>query len=478
MAKYVIPHKRRQQNPDVRFAYERRLPSPPEKKVYIPPAIRHKRQELEEKMFGPQSRKENPNIIEHKWSHKAVAEHSALKFHAPGDKEIHTYLNENSEAYREWKEAKRSFGSNPRNDSYFHGKYKKRQNSNDHSRRHMAQYYEVFKRLNYEYKILSRGIETFADVCCAPGGFAKAVLDLAPNVVGEGMTINPDRLDVKENEKAGHDMQLPNSHRWHCFFKDVMERPEEIVFFGGRHKCDFLIVDGNFLFTLAHKKDARSEASEALAIFKSLEDKDLANHFITLMQSNQRDKAQEVLSESPFLNRLQVGWVVKHYHGRFRASAERIIHVNRFLCSKVLVGLQNLRDNCTLMVQNGIRPSQANIWLWGMLIDIFDEVIVIKATLGCHSINSSAYVLCKGYNLEKSRRYAIPMVKTIMRLLEKGCSDWFELVLASENNPLYHGCNNLKEYLQIKGEQIISILAPSWNTQSKKTAGEQHRAVV
>jgi len=467
MAKYVIPHKRRQKNPEVRFAYERRS-SPPKKNVYIPPPVRHAMRELEEKMFGPQSKKENPNVIEHKWSHKAVAEHSALNFYTPGDRVIHTYLAENSEAYREWKQAKKAFGSNPRNDSYFHGKYKKRQNSNDHSRRHMAQYYEVFKRLNYDYKILSAGIKTFADVCCAPGGFAKAVLDLAPDIVGEGMTINPDRLDVMENEKAGHDMQLPNSDRWTCFFKDVMDRPEEITFFGGWHNCDFLIVDGNFLFTLAHKQPACSEATEALAIFKSLEDKDLANNFITLMQTNKRDEAQEVLSESPFLNRSQVGWVVKHYYERFRASAERIVHVNRFLCSKVLVGLQNLRDNCTLMVQNGIRPSQANIWMWGMLIDIFDEVIVIKATLGCHSINSSAYVLCKGYNLEKAKRYAIPMVIRIMRMLEKGCSDWLELVLASEDSPLYHGCNDLKSYLEMKGEQIIAILEPSWSTQSKK----------
>jgi len=440
----------------------------PAKKKYIPPPVRHAKLELEEKMFGLKSKKENPNVIEHKWCHKAVADHSARAFYLSGDKVIHTYLTENSEAYCEWVQAKRSFGSNPRNDSYFHGKYKKRQNTNDHSRRHLAQYYDVFKRLDYDYHILNNNIKTFADVCCAPGGFAKAVLDLLPGVIGEGMTIDPDRLNVLENEKAGHEMQLPNSARWNCFFKDVMVRPEEVVFFGGRHNCDFLIVDGNFLFTMAHKKPATSEATKAVKIFKALEDKELVSSFITHLQADNIDKAREVLSQSPFLSVEQVDWVIKHYIDRFRASAERVIHVNKFLCSKILVGLQNLRDNCTLMVQNGIRPSQANIWLWGMLTDIFDEVIIIKATLGCHSINSSAYVLCKGYHLEKSRSYAIPMVKRIMRMLDQGCSDWFKVILETEESPLYRGCTDLEGYLKIKGKQIISIVETSWSTQSRK----------
>jgi len=471
MAKYVIPQKRRQQNPEARFAYELRLSSSPPKRKnkYIPPPVRHAKLELEEKMFGPRSRKENPNVIEHKWSHKAVKERSALNFYCSGDKVIHTYLTENSEAYREWVQAKREFGSNPRNDSYFHGKYKKRQStSNDHSRRHMAQYYEVFKRLDHEYSILNRNIRTFADVCCAPGGFAKAVLDLLPNVIGEGMTIDPDRMNILEYEKAGHEMQLPNSARWTCFFKDVMERPEEIVFFCGRHNCDFLIVDGNFLFTMAHKPAVCSEATKAVKIFKNLEDKELSNNFMDHLHSNHSDKARELLSQSPLLSGEQVEWVIKHYSDRFRASKQRVIHVNQFLCSKILVGLQNLRDNCSLMVQNGIRPSQANIWLWGMLTDIFDEVIIIKATLGCHSINSSAYVLCKGYHLEKARSFAIPMVKRIMRMLDQGCSDWFEVILATEDSPLYRGCTDLESYLKIKGEQITSIVETSWSTQSKK----------
>jgi len=469
MAKYVIPHKRRQLNPDVSFSYEKRAAaSPPKKQKYIPPALRHARHELEEKMFGPQSKKENPNVIEHKWSHKAVAEHSALDFYCPGDRLIHEYLNENSEAYRDWKSAKRSFGSNPRNDSYFYGKYKKRQVTKDRSRRHMAQYYEVFLKMNKEYNILNSNIRTFADVCCAPGGFAKAVLDLVPTVRGEGMTIDPDRENVGDNEKSGHEMQLPNSARWNCFFKDVMERPGEITFFGGRHRCDFVIVDGNFLFTMNHKQPECQEAADAMVIFKSLEDRKLANEFLTLLQADQECKAREVLEESPELTDMQVDWVIKHYLKRFAATEERIVHVNRFLCSKILVGLHNLCDNCTLLVQNGIRPSQVNIWLWGMLIDIFREVTVIKATLGCHGINSSAYVLCKGYRKKKAQAYVIPMMSSIMEMLDQGCSEWFEIILADEENPLYHGCNDLEGYLKLKGKQIISILETSWCIQSRK----------
>jgi len=329
---------------------------------------------------------------------------------------------ENSDAYRELKDAKRSFGSNPKNDSYFHGKYKKRNLTKDSSRRHMAKYYDVFQRMHKEYNIVDSTVKTFADVCCAPGGFAKAVLDIVPDVVGEGMTIDPDRTDVGENEKAGHDMQLPNSSRWNCFFRDVMEKPQDVVFFGAQHKCDFMIVDGNFLFSPSIIEPMSQELSEAMEIFKELEDKELANSFLTLLHSGAEGKAREVV-EKTLLTDSQVDLILQHFLVRFAATDKRVVHVNRFLCSKVLVGLQNLRSNCNLMVQNGIRPTRVNFWMWGLFLEIFAEVIIIKATLGCHGINSSAYVLCKGYNIEKAQRYAIPMVRKILILLDEGRSD-------------------------------------------------------
>merc|ERR1719319_441108 len=120
---------------------------------------------------------------------------------------IHEYLHENSSGYRDWKATKQAFGSNPNNDSYFTGKYRIKQNRSKKtdsrkSKGHMAKYYNVFVKMSDEHGIVDPDIRTFADVCCAPGGFAKAVLDLAPHCEGEGMSIDPDRLGVGKDEKA------------------------------------------------------------------------------------------------------------------------------------------------------------------------------------------------------------------------------------------------------------------------------------
>jgi len=81
MAKYVIPHRRKDHSANVRSSFENQSSSAPTKrKKYIPPPLRHAMKKLEEDMFGLKTKEENPNIIEHKWSHKAVAERTALDF--------------------------------------------------------------------------------------------------------------------------------------------------------------------------------------------------------------------------------------------------------------------------------------------------------------------------------------------------------------------------------------------------------------
>jgi len=128
-------------------------------------------------------------------------------------------------------------------------------------------------KMNEQYNIVTKDLRKFADICCAPGGFAKAVLDIARHCVGEGITIHPDETGTEENEKIAHTLQLRNSQRWRCMYRDVMKKPEEIIFFGELHQCELVIVDGNFLFKSSQKLPSSSEEREALIWFNELEER-------------------------------------------------------------------------------------------------------------------------------------------------------------------------------------------------------------
>lgn len=101
------------------------------------------------------------------------------------------------------------------------------------------------------------------------------------------------------------------------------------------------------------------------------------------------------------------------------------------------------------------------------MIELFDEVIVIKANLWVHSINSSAYFLCKGYNLQKAKEVVIPLVREIMGMLKRGRRDWVEEVISGKLE-LYSGCSDLEDYMKFKGRIIAKTLEPAWRAQSKR----------
>jgi len=372
-----------------------------------------------------------PNTIYHTWDHSKLTK--PCEYQYPAAKIINDWLKKNSEAFRELKEVKCKFGSNPLNDGYFAGKYKKKWPSSkrDHSKQHLSKYYEVFMKMNEEYKIVPKDLRKFSDVCCAPGGFAKAVLDIARHCIGEGITIHPDETGTEDNEKIAHTLQLRNSKRWRCTYRDVMKKPEEIIFFGETHQCDLVIVDGNFLFKASQKLPSGSEEREALCWFNEMEDQQLREsimkHFRQAMKESEKEneirEVEKLMRTIPGATDRSVELVRKNFMDMFRERVERGLHMNYFLTSRVLVGLKNVQDHGTMLVQNGTRPSLVNLWLWGMLLELFDEVVVIKANLWVHSINSSAYFLCKGFDLHKAQKIAIPLVRNIIKMIKSGRRD-------------------------------------------------------
>jgi len=204
-----------------------------------------------------------------------------------------------------------------------------------------------------------------------------------------------------------------------------MDKPEEIIFFGKPHRCGLVIVDGNFLFK-SKTVEVSPEEKEALDWFHAIEDKELydsvINHFRASVKNYEKETAAAkiLLRTVPGMTNENVELVITNYVERFRDRAKRSTHMSYFLLSRMLVGLKNCQDRGTILVQNGTRPSLVNIWLWGIFIDLFDEVIVVKANLFVHSINSSAYFLCKGYDLEKSKKLGIPLLREIMQMLKSG----------------------------------------------------------
>jgi len=227
-------------------------------------------------------------------------------------------------------------------------------------------YYKVFIKMNTEYKVVDMDLRKFADICCAPGGFAKAVLDIARNCVGEGLTIHPDETGTKENEKVAHTLQLRNSSRWRCIYRDVMEKPEEIIFFGVPHQCGLVIVDGNFLFKSTKIEVDSLEEREALNWFHEIEDKELHESVIGHVRASVKDEketaaAEKLLRTVPGVTDNNVKMVIRNYVKMFSAKAKRNVHMSYFLISRILVGLQNLKDRGTILVQNGTRPTLINI---------------------------------------------------------------------------------------------------------------------
>jgi len=417
MSKYIPPHKRKHYNP----ISEKPNSVSSGKKKYIPP---HRRGNYKSGQRMP------VNTIHHTWDHSKLTKPGDYQY--PATRIIHEYLKKNSEAYRDLKAVKCKFGSNPLNDGYFAGKWEKKQPSSKKrrdSKSHLSKYYEVFVKMNKEYKIVEKDLRKFADVCCAPGGFAKAVLDIARHCIGEGITIHPDETGAGENEKVAHTLQLRNSPRWRCMYRDVMKKPEEIIFFEEPHQCGLVIVDGNFLFKSVRKVPSSSEEREALNWFNEMKDQELhervINHFREAVKDyeNETREAKKLMRTIPGATDKSVELVINNFVQMFRERGERGIHMNYFLASRMLVGLKNLQDRGTILVQNGTRPSIVNVWLWGMLLELFDEVVVIKANLWVHSINSSAYFLCKGFDLEKAKKVAIPLVREIMQMQKSGRRD-------------------------------------------------------
>lgn len=461
MSKYIPPHKRQDYTP----AYVETTPIASVTKKYIPP---HRR--VNSKTGG---QKMSRNILHHTWDHSKLTKPGEYQY--PASRIINQYLKEYSEAFCDLKAVKCTFGSNPLNDGYFLGKWEKKWPSSKkrNSKSHLSKYYEVFIKMNMEHKVVDIDLKKFADICCAPGGFAKAVLDIARNCVGEGLTIHPDDTGIEENEKVAHALQLRNSSRWKCIYRDVMKKPEQIIFFGEPHSCGLVIVDGNFLFKSKHLEANSNEEREALSWFNEMQDKELHESILNHFRGSVKDLDKETAAAEKLMGTIHdatdknVDMVIKHYVETFRARAERGIHMSYFLLSRMLVGLKNLQDRGTMLVQNGTRPSLVNVWLWGILIELFDEVIVIKANLWVHSINSSAYFLCKGYNLQKAKEVVIPLVREIMGMLKRGRRDWVEEVISGKLE-LYSGCSDLEDYMKFKGRIIAKTLEPAWRAQSKR----------
>lgn len=407
------------------------------------------------------------------WDHSKLTKSGEYQY--PASRIIDQYMKEYSKAFCDLKAVKCTFGSNPRNDKYFIGKWEKKWASSKKrvSKSHLSKYYEVFVKMNKEHKIVDKDLKKFADICCAPGGFAKAVLDIAKNCVGEGLTIHPDETGIRENEKVAHALQLRNSSRWKCIYRDVMKKPEQIIFFGKPHNCGLVIVDGNFLFKSYHMEANSPDEKEALHWFDKMQDRELhdsiVNHFRASIKDIEKETAaaKKLMGTIPGATDKNIEIVIKHYMETFRARAERGIHMGYFLLSRMLVGLKNVQDRGTILVQNGTRPSLVNVWLWGILIELFDEVIVIKANLWVHSINSSAYFLCKGYNLQKAKKLVIPLLWEIMKMLKNGRRDWVEEVISGKSK-LYSGCSDLEDYMKLKGRIIAKTLEPAWRAQSKR----------
>lgn len=392
--KYVPPHLRNRtkcSNPGgANVTKHQRVPLERENwRKYCPP---HQR------FAQPAEEKKDENIIPHKWDHEAIADGKDRNFCNEADREIHEFLMENSEGYFAWREAKKMFGSNPLNDSYFKGKFQKRQNKN-HSNRwgrkkdHMLKYKRVMVKMQKEYGIVEHDLERFADICCAPGGFAAGVLDVAPNCTGQGLTIDPSR-DLGDTEKAGHIMELEDSDRWMCFYRDVTVRPEELIFFGAKHRCQLMIVDGNFL--LYRGKESASEFNKRLCL------------------------------------------------------------VNNFLMSRLLVGFLNIQDGGNMIIQNATKPSCSNFWLWKSLLGLFENIVIVKAELGCHRLNNSGYILCYGFNYRKFLEVDfLGEIRRLMKMLAEGKHNWFELEYP-----------DLGGFLDTYGDKIIELLEPVWSRQA------------
>ncbi|MES1915963.1 MAG: hypothetical protein MHM6MM_007835, partial [Cercozoa sp. M6MM] len=117
--------------------------------------------------------------------------------------------------------------------------------------RWLKKYKREMENINDAQALIIPGkIRRFGDVCCAPGGFSAWLLDHLPDeVCGHGVTISEDPPEdaAETGTRGGFQMMLPNCDRFRFEYRDVTDRPHEIEFHGGLHRCDFVVCDGNIL---------------------------------------------------------------------------------------------------------------------------------------------------------------------------------------------------------------------------------------
>jgi len=78
-------------------------------------------------------------------------------------------------------------------------------------------------------------------------------------------------------------------------------------------------------------------------------------------KENETREAEKLMRTIPGATDQSVELVRNNFMDMFRERVERCLHMNYFLTSRMLVGLKNLQDQGTMLVQNGTRPSLVNV---------------------------------------------------------------------------------------------------------------------
>uniref|UniRef100_A0A0G4G283 Ribosomal RNA methyltransferase FtsJ domain-containing protein n=1 Tax=Chromera velia CCMP2878 TaxID=1169474 RepID=A0A0G4G283_9ALVE len=337
----------------------------------------------------------------------------------------------------------------------------------------------VFKEIDVYTNAKIYKVEHWMDICCASGGFSQYVLEESRGH-GFGVTL--------PYEKGGHPMLLQNSNRFCCLHRDVTENPEELLYVnpskvwhapGGREKiiyelpegaraeeqmnfCDLVICDGLYLggsrahYLMPQVSKGSEQGGGKEGGDASPGGGHTSGHMEAVVLPSETHPGVE--THSPTQGQ-------RHHHDRegdHEGEGESLSGSSaQVLLCELIVALRNLKDGGVLMTRSNAQPRAVSFSRILLLAQLFRDGLVAAKPMSSHHGQSSFYLLCKGFDLQKCKE-----LRVVERLLEYRDQIIQTAHASTEMDPWlpFEGCT-ADDICTIHFTFMEKLLSPVWTVQ-------------